>query len=58
MPELRSGLYAGSVMHHRLRPRQHRLRYGIFYLLLDLDEIEVLENRLRPISGRCCGIPP
>lgn len=50
MPELRSGLYAGSVMHHRLRPRQHRLRYGIFYLLLDLDEIEVLENRLRFFS--------
>ena len=50
MPELRSGLYAGSVMHHRLRPSQHRLRYSIFYLLLDLDEIDVLENRLRLFS--------
>ena len=50
MPELRLGLYAGSVMHHRLRPTQHRLRYSIFYLLLDLDEIDVLAKKLRFFS--------
>jgi DUF1365 family protein len=50
MLELRSGLYAGSVMHHRLRPRQHCLRYSIFYLLLDLDEIDVLARKLRFFS--------
>lgn len=50
MPELRSGLYTGAVMHHRLRPRQHRLRYSIFYLLLDLDEIETLASQLRLFS--------
>lgn len=38
MSGFKSALYAGSVMHHRLRPREHRLRYSIFYLLLDLDE--------------------
>ena len=34
MSEQRSHLYAGSVMHVRLRPRQHRLRYRLFQLLL------------------------
>ncbi len=36
----RSALYVGSVMHRRLRPRRHRLRYRVFWLLLDLDEID------------------
>lgn len=50
MPDFRSGLYVGSVMHHRLRPRQHRLRYSIFYLLIDLDEVDALAGRLRLFS--------
>ena len=37
-------LYAGSVMHRRLRPRRHRLRYRVFQLLLDLDEIDALDG--------------
>lgn len=42
-----SGIYAGVVSHARLRPRPHRLRYRIFMLLLDLDELEGLDARLR-----------
>jgi DUF1365 family protein len=38
-----SGLYAGVVSHVRLRPRPHRLRYRIFMLLLDLDELDGLD---------------
>ncbi len=34
------------VMHQRLRPRRHRLRYRIFSLLLDLDELDGLAARL------------
>jgi uncharacterized protein len=45
-----SALYTGTVMHHRLRPRQHRLQYNIFYLLLDLDEIEQQVCSLRLFS--------
>jgi uncharacterized protein len=41
-----SALYTGEVMHCRLRPRQHRLRYRIFYLLLDLDEIDQMAGSL------------
>jgi DUF1365 family protein len=50
MPGFHSALYTGSVMHHRSRPREHRLRYSIFYLLLDLDEIDVLASKLRLFS--------
>ncbi len=45
-----SALYAGTVMHHRRRPRAHRLQYRLFSLLLDLDEIDALAARLRLFS--------
>ncbi|WP_303982614.1 DUF1365 domain-containing protein [Dongia mobilis] len=41
-----SGIYCGTVMHRRVRPRTHYLRYGVFYLLLDLDELPRLNLRL------------
>ena len=50
MLELKSALYAGKVMHQRLKPRRHRLSYRMFFLLLDLDEIEVLSKRLHLFS--------
>jgi DUF1365 family protein len=48
--ELRSALYLGSVVHRRLRPRTHRLRYRVFYLLLDIDELPRLARKLRFFS--------
>jgi uncharacterized protein len=45
-----STLYVGSVMHRRLRPRRHRLRYRVFWMLLDLDEIDRLPRGLRLFS--------
>lgn len=45
-----SALYAGDVMHVRLKPRRHRLAYRLFSLLLDLDEIAGLDARLRLFS--------
>ena len=42
-----SGLYQGLVVHQRLRPRRHRLRYRIFQMLLDLDELPALDAGLR-----------
>jgi DUF1365 family protein len=47
---LRSALYTGSVMHRRVRPRAHRLRYRVFWMLLDLDEIASLPSHLRLFS--------
>lgn len=44
---IRSAIYAGAVVHNRLRPKQHRLRYRVFSLLLDLDELPELDSRLK-----------
>jgi uncharacterized protein len=48
--ESASAFYAGRVMHQRLRPKRHRLRYRVFSLLLDLDEVDELAERLRLFS--------
>lgn len=45
-----SALYRGEVMHHRLRPKAHRFTYRVFWLLLDLDEVDRLNRRLRLFS--------
>jgi len=45
-----SALYVGSVMHQRLRPARHFLRYRMFSLLVDLDELPALARRLRLFS--------
>ncbi len=45
-----SALYVGSVAHRRLRPKAHRLRYRVFALLLDLDELPALDKQLRLFS--------
>jgi len=47
---LRSALYVGSVMHRRLRPRRHGLRYRLFWMLIDLDELDRLGKELRLFS--------
>jgi DUF1365 family protein len=44
-----SGLYPGTVMHRRVQP-YHRLRYRVFSLLVDLDELPALDRRLRLFS--------
>ena len=45
-----SSLYEGVVLHRRLRPRKHQLRYRVFFLLLDLEEIANLDRRLKLFS--------
>ncbi|MEO8858790.1 MAG: DUF1365 family protein, partial [Burkholderiaceae bacterium] len=47
---MQSALYTGKVVHQRLRPSQHRLRYRVFSLLLDLDELPQLSRQLRLFS--------
>lgn len=49
MAELSSCIYAGNVMHHRLRPVQHRFIYRVFSFLIDLDELAEL-NQLKLFS--------
>jgi DUF1365 family protein len=47
---LNPALYLGSVMHRRLRPLGHRLRYGMASVLLDLDELGALDGKLHWLS--------
>lgn len=41
-----SALYAGDVVHTRHRPKAHSLRYRVFSLLVDLDELPELDRKL------------
>nr|WP_145610203.1 DUF1365 family protein [Nitrospirillum amazonense] len=45
-----SGLYRGWVAHRRTWPRRHHLRYRVWSMLLDLDELPALHLRLRLFS--------
>ena len=42
-----SCLYTGTVMHRRIKPKAHKLRYRVFWTLLDLDELPSLSKKLR-----------
>jgi uncharacterized protein len=42
-----SSIFRGTVVHARSRPKRHNLRYRVFSLLLDLDELADLDRRLR-----------
>jgi uncharacterized protein len=50
MTSLRSALFAGHVVHQRTRPKRHRLRYSVFYLALDLEEVPIVGRALRLFS--------
>lgn len=43
-------LYHGQVLHRRLRPARHRLRYRVFHMLINIDTIGDLAARLRLFS--------
>jgi DUF1365 family protein len=47
---MKSALYVGSVVHRRLRPKAHHLRYRVFSLLIDIDELPTLARSLRLFS--------
>ena len=51
-----SALYVGDVIHHRNRTFAHRLRYRLWMLLLDLDEIDAVQSRLRLLSRGRFGL--
>lgn len=51
-----SGLYVGSVMHHRVKPVRHRLSYRVFSLLADLDELPRLDRELRLFAHNHFGL--
>lgn len=46
----RSGLYVGTVVHQRFRPKRHCLSYRMFQILLDLDRLDAELMPLRLLS--------
>ena len=51
-----SALYTGQVTHQRMRGPGHALRYRVFMLLLDLDELDGLQTRLKLAPRRRFGL--
>jgi DUF1365 family protein len=47
---LSSCLYEGRVRHTRLEPLRHRFEYGVYYMLLDIDELERASAHLELFS--------
>ncbi len=45
-----SAIWVGTVVHKRLRPKQHSLRYSVFSLLLDVDRIDETARGCRLFS--------
>ena len=56
MLSIKSNIYYGDVVHHRLRPKVHRLRYKVFSLLLDLDELENITATSKLLSYNRPGL--
>ncbi len=46
----RTGIYRGAVIHTRLRPKRHRLRYRMFMIQFDLDELDDVQHTSRLFS--------
>jgi DUF1365 family protein len=51
-----SSIYEGWVTHRRLAPRHHRFKYRVFAMLLELDELPALDERLRLFKHNRWGL--
>lgn len=47
---MRSHLLEGVVRHRRVRPFDYGLQHGVFYVALDLDELDQVARRLRLVG--------
>jgi uncharacterized protein len=53
---VRSRLYTGWVAHERVRPARNVFRYPVYYLALDLGELDVLDATLSRFSHNAPGL--
>ena len=47
---MRSHLLEGTVRHRRSRPTVYALEHDVYYVAVDLDELDVVDHRLRLLS--------
>ncbi len=51
-----SAVYVGTVRHRRFAPAENRFRYGVFQLLLDVDELPRADRELRWFAYNRAGL--
>jgi len=49
-PQVAAALYAGQVMHQRMKPVGHRFSYDVFSLMIDLDRLNEADSMSRVFS--------
>ena len=47
---MNSKLYVGELRHRRTKPKPYQFTYGVYYVDLDLDEIDEVARRIWPFS--------
>ena len=45
-----SKIYDGKVIHRRFKPKDHYFKYKVFSLLIDIDELQTLQNKIKIFS--------
>jgi len=43
-------IYNGKVIHRRFKPKEHYFKYNVFSLLIDIDELEIIVNKIKIFS--------
>ena len=43
-------IYNGKVIHKRFKPKEHYFKYSVFSLLIDIDELEIIANKIKIFS--------
>ena len=43
-------IYDGKVIHKRFKPKQHYFKYKVFSLLIDIDELEIIQKKIKIFS--------
>ena len=43
-------IYNGKVVHRRFKPKEHYFKYNVFSLLINLDELTTIQNKIRIFS--------
>ena len=43
-------IYNGNVIHRRFKPKEHYFKYKVFSLLIDLDELHIIKQKIKIFS--------
>ena len=43
-------IYDGKVIHRRFKPKEHYFKYKVFSLLIDIDELEIIQKKVKIFS--------